>query len=250
MKTLGQRMKENYENAYRIKLTRRTPVIIRLDGKAFHTLTRGCQKPFDEHFQKSMIKTMSILCEKIQGVKCAYHQSDEISLLLCDFDRLDSGAWFDYNLQKLVSVSASMASTYFNIYWRENKFNYGFFDSRAFNIPMEEIKNYFIWRQKDWERNSLQMVAQSQFSQKELHKKNKSDMHEMLNEKGINWADLEGKWKNGTFLFRDGRDWKALTNLVLTRDERPVIGNVFEYILWNKDKQPEHLQIDVFKLEE
>jgi tRNA(His) 5'-end guanylyltransferase len=249
MKNLGDRMKSNYENAYRFKLTRRTPVIIRLDGKAFHTLTRGCKRPFDDNLHTAMVQTMSVLCEHIQGVKCAYTQSDEISLLLLDTDTLDTGAWFDNNLQKLVSVSASMASVYFNMFWRQTKFNYGFFDSRAFNVPTEEVKNYFIWRQKDWERNSLQMLAQSEFSHKELHKKNKEAMHEMLHEKGINWADLEPRWKNGTFIFRDKSKWKALTNLVLTRDERPVVGSLFDYILWHRDKQPEHLQMDVFKLE-
>lgn len=249
--SIGNRMKDNYENSYRIKLTRRTPVIIRLDGKAFHTLTRSCEKPFDEHFNRCMFSTMEFLCQEMQGVKCAYIQSDEISLLLTDFDKLDTQAWFDYNLQKIVSISSSMATYAFNVFWREKKkYQYGIFDSRAFNIPKSEAKNYFIWRQKDWERNSIQMLAQAHYSHKELHKKNNSDMHEMLHEKGINWADLEPKWKNGTFLFKgEGRAWKPLSNLILTRDERPVIGNVFDYLIWDKEKftgEP----IDVFKIEE
>lgn len=243
MKNLGDRMKRNYEDAYRIKLTRRTPVIIRLDGKAFHTLTRGCDKPFDENFNGAMFITMKKLCEEIQGVKCAYHQSDEISLLLLDYDRLDTEAWFGNNLQKIVSISASIASLAFsNAYMRE-----GIFDSRAFNIPENEVKNYFIWRQKDWERNSLQMLSQSHFSHNELHKKNKSDMHEMLHTKGVNWADLQPKWKNGTFLFKDDREWKPLSSLVLTRDERPVVGNLFDYIIWHRDKA--QFPVDVFEIE-
>ena len=150
---LGNRMKENYENTYRIKLTRRTPVIIRVDGKAFHTLTRKCKKPFDGDFYDSMYTAMYNLCMEIQGAKCAYMQSDEISVLVTDFDRLDTQAWFDYNLQKIVSISASIASTVFSLNFRDGQY-LGLFDSRAFNIPKSEVKNYFIWRQKDWERNS------------------------------------------------------------------------------------------------
>lgn len=247
MNHLGNRMKENYENTYRIKLTRRTPVIIRVDGKAFHTLTRRCKKPFDEIFYKAMFYAMETLCENIQGAKCAYMQSDEISVLVTDFDRLDTQAWFDYNLQKMVSISASYASLAFY-----KVFSYvGVFDSRAFNIPKSEVKNYFIWRQKDWERNSIQMLAQSHFSQKELHKKNKSDMHEMLHEKGVNWADLPPRWKNGTFLFKHGRKWKPLSNLILTQDERPVINHVFDFLIWDKEKflNPEGLEDKVFEVE-
>lgn len=223
-------MKQNYENAYRFKLTRRTPVIIRLDGKAFHTLTRGCEKPFDEDFYESMYATMLALCRDIQGVRCAYMQSDEISLLLTDFETIQTEAWFDYNLQKIVSISASIASTTFSLNWKDGE-HIALFDSRAFNIPKDDVKNYFIWRQLDWIRNSVQMLSQAHFSHKELHKKNQEAMHEMLHEKDINWADLDPKWKNGTFLFKDD-GWSPLTNLILTQDERPVIGNVFEYLVW------------------
>lgn len=226
-------MKQNYENVYRFKLTRRTPVIIRLDGKAFHSLTRGCEKPFDDDFYESMYATMLALCQDIQGVRCAYMQSDEISLLLTDFDTIRTEAWFDYNLQKIVSISASIASTVFSLNWMDGE-QLVLFDSRAFNIPQDEVKNYFIWRQLDWIRNSVQMLSQAHFSHKELHKKNQEAMHDMLHEKGINWADLEPKWKNGTFLFKDGRLWCPLKNLILTKDERPVIGNVFEHLVWRR----------------
>lgn len=241
---LGSRMKENYENAYRIKLTRRTPVIIRLDGKAFHTLTRGCDKPFDENFNKAMFMTMKTLCEEIQGVKCAYTQSDEISLLLTDFDTIRTGAWFDYNLQKIVSVSASIASLAFSDAFMKK----GIFDSRAFNIPKDEVKNYFIWRQLDWIRNSVSMLAQAHYSHRELLNKNQADMHEMLHWKEINWADLADHWKNGTFLFKWESGWERLDNLILTRDERPVIGHVFDYLVWDKDKFSGD-PIDVFAIE-
>ncbi len=197
--SIGDRMKENYENRYRIKLTRRMPVIIRLDGKTFHSLTHACKKPFDEKFSNAMINTASYLCHEIQGAKCAYVQSDEISLLLTDFDTLTTEAWFDYNLQKMASVSAGMASSFFTLEWTL----IAVFDSRIFNIPREEVCNYFIWRQKDWERNSIQMLAQAHFSHKHLHKKSNSDMHEMLHEKNVNWTKLDGKWKNGWFIHKE-----------------------------------------------
>ncbi|HUU86685.1 MAG TPA: tRNA(His) guanylyltransferase Thg1 family protein [Candidatus Glassbacteria bacterium] len=186
--SIGNRMKENYEDRYRIKLTRRMPVIIRLDGKAFHTLTRSCKKPFDHEFQEIMQNTGYFLLSRIQGAKCAYIQSDEISILLTDFDKLNTDAWFDYNIQKIVSISAAMASVYFST----ARYNLSFdpmngvsvFDSRAFNIPKEEVCNYFIWRQQDWLRNSIQM----------------------LHGTGLNWNDLESKWKNGLFVVKDDDD--------------------------------------------
>ena len=101
---LGNRMKENYENRTRFKLTRRLPVIIRLDGKAFHTYTKGLEKPFDEGLIEDMAETTRFLCENIMGIKCGYTQSDEISLLITDFDKLETQAWFDYNIQKMLSL--------------------------------------------------------------------------------------------------------------------------------------------------
>ena len=198
MGNLGDRMKENYENRYRTKLLRRTPVILRLDGKAFHTLTRGCNKPFDEEFNKAMLVTATRLFEQVQGAKLAYIQSDEISILLTDFDTLQTDAWFDYNLQKLCSVSAGYASVFFTDAYGKT----GIFDCRAFNIPKEEVCNYFIWRQKDWERNSLQMLARTHFSNNELHGKKSQDIHDMLHGIGVNWADLEDKYKNGSCIHK------------------------------------------------
>jgi len=216
--SIGNRMKENYENRYRMKLTRRTPVIIRLDGKAFHTLTRRCEKPFDIIFATFMHTTGLYLCEHIQGAKCAYIQSDEISILLIDFDKLTTEAWFDYNIQKIVSISAAMASAIFS-----SRFGHlAFFDSRAFNIPKDELCNYFIWRQKDWERNSIQMLAQAYFSTKQLHKKSGSDMHQMLHEKGANWANLDLLWKNGWFIWKTNEEWLQNAAPIFTQERQYI----------------------------
>jgi len=221
--SIGLRMKSNYENRYRLFLTRRTPVIIRLDGRAFHTLTRGLQKPFDYYFSDTMVNTAIFLCSQIQGAKCAYVQSDEVSILVTDFDTLTTDAWFDYNIQKMTSISAGLASSCFTTKWFGSNGRIGVFDSRVFNIPTEEVCNYFIWRQLDWVRNSVQMLAQSQFSHSELHKKNTPMMHDMLYEKGINWAELDERWKNGMFVFRgDSGGWNSAPASIF-KDYRCVI---------------------------
>jgi len=194
--SLGDRMKEYYEVRNQSYLIRRTPVIIRLDGKAFHTLTRKAEKPFDSKLKNAIVLSVCTLLNEIQGSKCAYLQSDEISILVTDFDKLDTQAWFDYNVQKMCSISAAVMSTAFSYYYGQS----AVFDSRVFNIPREEVCNYFIWRQKDWIRNSVQMLARANFSHKECFGKSIPELHELLYTKDINWAKLEAVWKNGTFI--------------------------------------------------
>ena len=215
-----QRMKYNYETRARSYLTRRTPVIMRLDGKAFHTYTKGLNKPFDEGLIEDMAETAKYLCKNIQGAKCAYVQSDEISILITDYDTLDTQAWFDYEVQKMCSISASLASVHFT-WLRLNRWlktapgkdsvalnlitatQNAAFDSRVFNIPKEEVANYFLARQKDAVKNSISMLAQSLYSEKELHKKNQSDMQELCWQKGHNWNDLHWSKKRGSFIVKN-----------------------------------------------
>jgi tRNA(His) 5'-end guanylyltransferase len=200
---IGDRMKKYYEIRSQTHLTRRMPVILRVDGRAFHTLTKKLQlvKPFDEKIQRWMVAAGRALCEGVQGAKLAYIQSDEISILITDYDTLQTEAWFDYNVQKMTSVSASIATSVFTEEMNNDERNWFVtFDSRVFNVPREEANNYFVWRQQDWIKNSVQMLARAYYSQKELLNKKQSDMHEMLHEKGINWADIPNKWKNGVTL--------------------------------------------------
>lgn len=216
--SLGDRMKANYEDRVRYALIRRMPVVIRLDGRSFHMLTRGCEKPFDSQLADCIAGTAMFLCSELQGAKCAYIQSDEISILLTDFDELTTQAWFDYNLQKIVSVSAGLASAWFSL-------EYGrlaVFDSRAFNLPKEEVANYFVWRQKDWIRNSVAMLAQANFSHNQLQGKGQADMHEMLHDRGINWAELDERWKNGLFIFKDTDAWQQTTSIVFTSNRESI----------------------------
>jgi tRNA(His) 5'-end guanylyltransferase len=218
--SLGDRMKDNYEKRYEYKLLRRTPVIIRLDGRSFHAITQGCERPFDNRISKLMEDTMLFLCKEIQGAKCAYTQSDEISILLTDYSFITTQAWFDYDLQKVISISAALASTYFSKQWNLKEWWQPIqFDSRAFNIPVDEVCNYFIWRQKDWIRNSVSMLAQAHFSPKQLLNKSQENMHDMLHEIGVNWTDLPLRFKNGVLTFKPKEtEWVVKDNHIFTED--------------------------------
>lgn len=219
--SLGDRMKKMYEDRYRISLTRRVPVVLRIDGRAFHTLTRGLNKPFDAKFIHSMVYAATKVVEDVQGAKVAYVQSDEISILLTDYDTIYTEAYFDYNLQKIVSNVASLATIHFNDYFRERvrPEAVATFDCRAFNVPESDVANYFLWRWRDWERNSIQMLARSLYEQSRLHGKKRADLHEMCFQRGVNWADLDSRFKNGTLLVREGSRWFEKTDFSLAPGE-------------------------------
>ena len=221
-------MKTFYEQIPSARLTRRTPVAIRMDGKAFHTLTRGFNKPFDEVLIKSMQETMKYLCENIQGCVLGYTQSDEITLILVDYKTLDSAAWFNYEVQKVCSIAASMTTMAFNKFFAENAKEYGqygnhdeklfnaykraiedgaMFDARCFNLPKEEVTNLIYWRQADASRNSVQMVGRAFFSYKDLLDKSCSDIQDMLMiQKGVNWNDYPAYQKRGSCCIKDGNE--------------------------------------------
>lgn len=210
---LGMRMKSYYEAIPKTCLMRRVPVAIRLDGKAFHTFTRGFKKPFDEVLGRSMRATMKYLCENIQGCVLGFQQSDEITLILVDYKKLNSSAWFDYEVQKMCSIAASMATMAFTQFFYDNipvDIEYtgtyykaiekgAMFDARCFNIPKEEVANLIYWRQLDATRNSIQMVGQANFSHKELQNKSCNQIQDMLHEKkDINWNDYPTHLKRGS----------------------------------------------------
>lgn len=196
--SIGDRMKNNYENRTRYFLPRRTYTIIRIDGKAFHSYCKNFTKPYDEYLMKLMDNTAQYLCENIQGCKLAFVQSDEISLILTDFDDITTEAYFDGNIQKIASVSASMATAKFNSLVGSNT-TLACFDARVFSIPDPvEVSNYLIWRQQDATRNSIQMTGQAYFSHAELQNKSCNTIQEMLwQEKSINWNDMPDGFKRG-----------------------------------------------------
>lgn len=251
---LGDRMKENYENRSKTYLMRRSNVILRLDGCHFHTFTKGLKKPYDSLFIEVMQKTTKSLCESIQGCKFGYVESDEISLLLTDYDTLQTDAWFDYSVQKICSVAASMAAMFFNRHLKEcalqefdDKDYYntllkkielgGYFDARAFNLPEHEVVNYFIWRQNDATRNSIQGLAQANFSQKQLQGLNNSQLQDKLHEeKGINWNDCKTVEKRGSAVIKimdpiTGRSkWTVDTEMPIISQNKDYIENILKNI--------------------
>jgi tRNA(His) 5'-end guanylyltransferase len=195
-----------------------------LDGKAFHTFTRLCARPFDPELMETMDLTAKRLCEEIQGTAFAYVQSDEISLLLTDFKKLGTSAWFDGNIQKITSVSASIATSAFNETFPDGNAQSALFDSRVFTIPDPiEVENYFIWRQQDAVRNSVQMVAQSLYSHKELHKKGSNELQEMIFQKGKNWNDYTSREKRGGFVDKVTRVLEGLCDQSSIRNNWELI---------------------------
>lgn len=275
---LGRRMKKYYEEIPKTKLMRRCPVVLRIDGKAHHTFCRSFDRPFDEIYIKTMQDTAKYLCENLQGAVLSYQQSDEISLLLIDYKNLDTAALFDYEVQKLCSISASMATMAFNKFFYDNvefsfqekwgkvnekitnkeitseeaeeffdkledeyydkyysKCNKAMFDSRCFNIPKEEVTNYFYWRQLDATRNSIQMVGQANFSHKELQNKSCNDIQNMLlTKKDINWHKLEIYKKRGSCCIKEEQE------VFNTKTEKEFTRSV-----WKIDKE-----IPIFRAEE
>jgi len=243
--TLEERMKR-YEAVTDIKLMRRTPVMLRFDGCHFHTFTKGLAKPFDHIFRKSMRETMRDLCKEIQGAVFGYTQSDEINLVLIDYKKLNSAAWFDYRLSKVCSVGAAMATRFFNEHFMfnveelkmkgkltaeeyemySNHFNKADFDCRAFNIPKEEVCNCLIWRQKDAERNSIRSLAQNLYSHKELEGiKNPDLQNKMLVEKGQNWNDLPTHLKYGAacYYIDEIQFWKVDLDMPILPQNREYV---------------------------
>lgn len=230
------RMKTYYEQIPKTRLMRRTPVAIRIDGKAFHTFSKGFNEPFDQCLMTAMQETMKYLCENIQGCVFGYTQSDEISLILVDYQTFRTAAWFDYEVQKMCSIGASMATMQFNRSFAAQVEEFrslhefaddwtsdlsilnhhyeaalqrgAMFDCRCFNIPKEEVTNLIYSRQIDASRNSVQMVGHTYFTDSELHRKNVSMIQDMLHEQvGINWNDLPIPQKRGTACLKVNGKW-------------------------------------------
>lgn len=268
--SLGDRMK-TFEDAYRTHLPIRMPVIIRVDGKAFHTYTKQCERPVDQGLVKCMDQTAIELCKQVQGCQVAYVQSDEISLLLTNYQTLDTQCWFENNIQKMVSVSAGIASATFTFNsWRIWKgkvaapiglecIKPAYFDARVWVLPKEEVVNYFLWRQQDATRNSVQMLARSLYSHKECTDKNNSELQELCFQKGSNWNDVPTAQKRGRCIVKktvpgtavnrktgetvkfDRSEWTADTEIPIFSQDRSYIDNLVyplsKVTEWHMDPQ-------------
>ena len=248
---LGKRMKR-YEAIPQISLMRRTPVAIRIDGKAFHTFTKHLHKPWDNLFQGAMQETMKYLCQNIQNCVIGYQQSDEITLILTDYETLTTDAWFGYEVQKLCSISASMATMKFNKALDEQLSKYieyllttntrkenwlseeedvyteavnqavlkgAMFDARCFNIPKEEVTNLIYWRQVDAVRNSIQSMGQAYFSHKQLMNKNTKEVRKMLEENGTPWEGRPAAEQRGVACLKGEDGWYIDYNMPILKGE-------------------------------
>lgn len=203
----GNRMK-GYEAVTDMRLPGLTPVVVRVDGKCFHTLTKKLDKPFDRIFNSAMELTMRDLCEKLPNVRFAYVQSDEISLVMLERD-IRSESWFGNRLQKIVSLTAAYATASFRARLSAamteaapegaaNRcgavMNYAplvedaVFDCRAFPVPEKDVCNYFIWRQQDCLRNAIQAAGQVYVGKKELHGMSSDGIIAALKEKGLDFS--------------------------------------------------------------
>ena len=233
-----------YESAYSTKLPGRLPIVLRADGRSFHQYTKGLKRPWDDSLNLVMDMTAKALCADISGAQIAYVQSDEISILIHPYKKLGSQTYFDGKVQKIVSVSAGVASSTFTAEsWRlndEKQIKPACFDSRVFILPEAEVTNYFKWRQDDATRNSVQMLARSLYSHKECNNKNNSELQELCFQKGHNWNDVPTRHKRGRCIVKEQypveiTNREGLTETVMrsrwTVDEEiPVFSQDREYI--------------------
>jgi tRNA(His) 5'-end guanylyltransferase len=242
--SLGDRMK-SYEACYNMKMPRRLPAVLRVDGKAFHSMVKRwkCEKPFDQNLVGAMQETALHLCQNISGAVLGYVQSDEISIVLRNDQTIHTQPWFDNKVQKIASVSASLATAAFN-----NAFKYcmvgaddinqhAVFDCRVWVMPQDEVQNYMVWRQQDASRNSVSMLARGHFSHKQVQGKNVNQMQDMLMlEKGINWNDLDTCLKRGTCIIKKSAELKTPSGDAFFRDkwhidkEIPVFTQLPDYV--------------------
>ena len=219
--SIGDRMKQ-YERITEFILSHRIPVVLRIDGRAFHTITRRrFGKNWSMEFVEQMIETAKIVMSDIQGCDFCYSQSDEISFLLTDYKTIQTQGWFGYDIRKMISISASLASSIFSQLYGKNIC----FDSRVFSIPQDEVCNYFIWRQIDATRNAIQMAGREYFSHKQLHLKTCNNIQELLfQEKGINFNDYPIIRKRGFCIIKKELDENIP---IFTQDRKYVEQSVY-----------------------
>lgn len=238
---LDRRMKK-YEHTFRAYLPRRAYTLMRLDGRAFHSYLKGAAKPYDYGFMEEMGVVALRLCEEIQGAQFAYVQSDEISLLITDFDSTQSEPWFGGNTAKMISISAALASAYM-ARLRISHPGLPQFDSRVWSIadPVE-VANYFVWRQRDWVRNSIQMAGQAHYTQAQLHRKSTGEIQEMLfQEHRINWSEYPASAKNGRLVWNDTAGWQAISAPLFKAEPGTYLAQLIPPLpsLWDKESEGE-----------
>lgn len=218
---MGNRMK-GYEKITRTFLMENTPVIIRIDGKAFHTYTKPYEFPFSDALKDVFLYTIKKTLLHLQGFTLGYYQSDEVSFFIENYKNIKSDLWFDGNIQKITSVIASIFTGYFNEYaisLTGFTDTLAFFDARTFNIPKEEIVNYFYWRYKDNKRNYIQSLASEYYSHKDRQGKNTQQLFDMIESTGVDvYKDIPSCYRNGTFFYKEKRIIDKIERKVLILD--------------------------------
>lgn len=215
MAGLPERMKD-YEAVYDQRIIGRCPAIIRVDGRAFHTWTRGLEKPFDAQFRAWMNAVACTLCHEISTARFAYVQSDEISVLLTDYVYFNTEQWFGGRVQKMCSVAAAIAAMRMNRV-ASNR-DGATFDARVFSLPREDVVNYFVWRQRDCIRNSILGFAQSQMSPSQMHGIDCDKLAAMTN-----WeTETSDEEKRGYAIRKDGLGWRTFCADKFGEDRREI----------------------------
>lgn len=201
----GDRMK-GYEGAEAMrKLMPLLPIMVRLDGRAFHTFTRGMARPYDHEFHGLMCETTMHLVKETNAV-LGYTQSDEISLVILPQGKAEP--YFGGRIQKICSILAASCSVKFN--WELSRVypdlgdKFPIFDARVWNVPtLQEAANTILWREQDAAKNSISSAANAYFSHKSLHGlDSKQKQEKLFQEKGINWNDYPDGCKHGYFIKR------------------------------------------------
>lgn len=245
--SLGDRMK-GYELAFRPVFPRRMPIILRVDGKAFHSYTRGLARPFDDKFSNAMDDVACALCANIDGAQLAYVQSDEISVLLHGYKRFASQPWFRNEQQKIVSVAASIAAAHMTAMSARifDHIKYAYFDARAFVVPEADVCNYFLWRQQDATRNSIQMLARSLYSDSECFGRNISELQEMTWQRGHNWNDLPTWQRRGRCVRRVEMGVDGFDGLIARAESRKKLDAGCSPLLAMRHAWKADLEIPIF----
>lgn len=200
--SLGDRIK-GYEQDWENRLMPLVPAVVRFDGRAFHSFSRGLHRPYDKRLSDLMIETTKQMV-RISGACIGYTQSDEITLVIL-VDDPKSEMFFGGRVQKMTSILPSQLSVFFNYamneYLPEKAGSFPVFDCRVFSVPNKtEASNVLVWREMDATRNSVSMAAQSVYSHKQLLNKSCNEMQEMLFQKGINWSNYPSFFKRGTYV--------------------------------------------------
>lgn len=223
---LGDRIKRYYEDALRVQLPRQTHVVLRIDGRSFHQFTRDLERPYCRPLADALDTAALVLCREMTGCRFAYGQSDEYSFLLSDLDTEKSPLWFDGNLQKLVSVGASVFTAAFARAYASEKL--ASFDCRALVIAQaSEVEKYFVWRQLDATANSLNMLASAHYTHAELLGKSEAEKHDLLHAKGLNWAKETADFKRGRAVRRNAAgDWAVDREIPIFQRDMSYLRNL------------------------